>query len=157
MHRRSSQPRFSKIFQNSQENTCASVSFSIKLKVLPHVFSEFCEIFKSIFLIEYLWATASGIGRVSFLQNSSFKREFIKSRTFLKPTWISISQEKLLRINNNTAVVVQFECKISNDNNLFVLTLKDPFISESCIEIKIELNFYFHTSLWCLKRFCEGL
>ena len=25
------------------------------------------------------------------------------------------------------------------------------------IEIKIELNFYFHTSLWCLKRFYEGL
>ena len=38
-----------------------------------------------------------------------------------------------------------------------ILTLKDPFISESCIEIKIELNFYFHTSLWCLKRFYEGL
>ena len=37
------------------------------------------------------------------------------------------------------------------------LTLKDTFISESCIEIKIELNFYFHTSLWCLKRFYEGL
>ena len=37
------------------------------------------------------------------------------------------------------------------------LSLKDPFISESCIEIKIELNFYFHTSLWCLKRFYEGL
>ena len=37
------------------------------------------------------------------------------------------------------------------------LTLKDPIISESCIEIKIELNFYFHTSLWCLKRFYEGL
>ena len=36
-------------------------------------------------------------------------------------------------------------------------TLKDPIISESCIEIKIELNFYFHTSLWCLKRFYEGL
>ena len=30
-----------------------------------------------------------------------------------------------------------------------VLTLKDPFISDSCIEIKIELNFYFDTSLWC--------
>ena len=38
-----------------------------------------------------------------------------------------------------------------------ILTLKDPFISESCIEIKIKLNFYFHTSLWCLKRFYEGL
>ena len=23
--------------------------------------------------------------------------------------------------------------------------------------MKIELNFYFHTSLWCLKRFYEGL
>ena len=33
------------------------------------------------------------------------------------------------------------------------LTLKDPFIYESIIEMKIELNFYFHTSLWCLKRF----
>ena len=30
-------------------------------------------------------------------------------------------------------------------------------ISESCIEIKINLNFCFHTSLWCLKRFYEGL
>ena len=39
---------------------------------------------------------------------------------------------------------------------LVYLTLKDLFISESCIEIKIELNFYFHTSLWCLKRFYEG-
>ena len=37
-----------------------------------------------------------------------------------------------------------------------LLTLKDPFISESCIEIKIELNFYFYTSLSCLKRFYEG-
>ena len=37
------------------------------------------------------------------------------------------------------------------------LTLKGLFISESCIEIKIELKFYFHTSLWCLKRFYEGL
>ena len=35
------------------------------------------------------------------------------------------------------------------------LTLKDPFISESCIVLKIELNFYFHTSLWCLRRFNE--
>ena len=32
-----------------------------------------------------------------------------------------------------------------------------PCISESCIEIKIELNFYFHTSWWSLKRFCERL
>ena len=30
-------------------------------------------------------------------------------------------------------------------------------ISETCIEIKINLNFYFHTSLWCLEGFYEGL
>ena len=32
-----------------------------------------------------------------------------------------------------------------------LLTLPVPCISESCIEIKIKLNFYFRTSLWCLK------
>ena len=31
------------------------------------------------------------------------------------------------------------------------LTLPAPSISESCIEIKIKLKFYFHTSLWCLN------
>ena len=28
-----------------------------------------------------------------------------------------------------------------------------PDILESCIKIKIKLNFYFYTSLWSLKRF----
>ena len=32
-----------------------------------------------------------------------------------------------------------------------------PYISESCIKIKINLIFYFHSSLWCCKRFYEGL
>ena len=36
------------------------------------------------------------------------------------------------------------------------LTLPVLCNSESCIEIKINLNFYFHT-LWCLKSFYEGL
>ena len=40
---------------------------------------------------------------------------------------------------------------------MFLLTLPVLCISESYIEIKIKLNFYFHTSLWCLKRFYEGL
>ena len=40
---------------------------------------------------------------------------------------------------------------------LLVLTLNVPCITESWIEIKTELNFYFHTSFWCLKRFYEGL
>ena len=41
--------------------------------------------------------------------------------------------------------------------NESILTLPIPCISKSCIKIKINLNFYFHTSLWCLKRFYENL
>ena len=37
------------------------------------------------------------------------------------------------------------------------LTLTALCISESCIKMKINLQFYFHTSLWCLKRFYESL
>ena len=29
-------------------------------------------------------------------------------------------------------------------------------ILESFIKMKINLNFYFHASLWCLKKFYEG-
>ena len=36
-------------------------------------------------------------------------------------------------------------------------TLNVPCISESCIEIKIKRDFYFHTPLWRLKKFYEGL
>ena len=38
-----------------------------------------------------------------------------------------------------------------------ILTLLAPCIFKSCIKIKINLNFYFHTSLWYLKRFYEDL
>ena len=37
------------------------------------------------------------------------------------------------------------------------VTLPALCISESYIKIKLNLNFYFHTSLWYLKRFYEGL
>ena len=37
------------------------------------------------------------------------------------------------------------------------LTLPVPSISEKGIEIKIKLNLYFHTSLWCLKGFMKAL
>ena len=60
------------ISQNSQENTCTSVSFLIKLQAISlrpptllkkrlwQVFScEFCEISKNIFSTEHLWTTAS--------------------------------------------------------------------------------------------------
>ena len=37
------------------------------------------------------------------------------------------------------------------------LPFPPPCILESRIEIKVNLNFYFHTYLWYLKRFFEGL
>ena len=60
---------FLEISQNSQENTCARVSFFnkvagkasnfIKIEALTQVFScEFCEISKSTFFTEHLWTTA---------------------------------------------------------------------------------------------------
>ena len=61
---------FLEISQNSQENTCARVSFLIKLQAqacnfikketLAQVFScEFCEVSKNTFFTEHVWATAS--------------------------------------------------------------------------------------------------
>ena len=38
-----------------------------------------------------------------------------------------------------------------------MLTILAPkVVSEGCVKIKINFNFYFHISLWCLKRFYEG-
>ena len=48
------------------------------------------------------------------------------------------------------------QTKVNNNNKVsqimyFFLTLPAPCISESYIEIKINLNFYFQICLWCLK------
>ena len=53
---------FLEILQNSQENTCARVSFLIKLEAsgLAQVFCcEFCEIYKNTFFTEHLLVTVS--------------------------------------------------------------------------------------------------
>ena len=55
--------------------------------------------------------------------------------------------------------MLQFLYHMCLGHNVFLfywsLTLPVPCISESCIKI-INLNFYFRTSLWWLKRFYEG-
>ena len=56
---------FLEISQNSQENTCARVSFLTKLQAWG---CEFCKISKNTFFFtEYLWATASGQKEVNNL------------------------------------------------------------------------------------------
>ena len=55
---------FLEISQNSQENTCARVSFSffIKRETLTHVFScGFCEMFQNTFFIEHNWWLLLGV------------------------------------------------------------------------------------------------
>ena len=75
---------FLEILQNLQENTCVTVSFLIKLQAfikketLAQVFScEFCEISKSTFFTEHIWATASEYYQltVSFHQKSDVKKK----------------------------------------------------------------------------------
>ena len=74
-HRRPSVRKvFSEISQNSQENTCARVSF-FKKETLAQFFScEFCEISKNNFFMEHLRATASECSLIfSFLPSNIFK------------------------------------------------------------------------------------
>ena len=53
---------------------------------------------------------------------------------------------------SDSKILRDYVIKITSNLSLIV-----PYISESCIKIKIKLNFYFHTSLWCLRRFYEDL
>ena len=39
---------------------------------------------------------------------------------------------------------------------ILILKLPTLCVSESCIKIKINKNFYFCISVWCLKIFYEG-
>ena len=51
---------------------------------------------------------------------------------------------------------LELEENLDNSNSLYVfqliLTLLVQCISESCIKITINLNFYFHILLWCLRN-----
>ena len=72
---------FLKTLQKSQENTCARVSFPIKLQVscnfikneaLVQVFScGFCEIFKNTFFTEDLWTTVHTFKRAHTFKHFS--------------------------------------------------------------------------------------
>ena len=44
-----------------------------------------------------------------------------------------------------------FKIKKRKKEESLILTLKDPFISESCIEIKIELNFFTSSGIGTLR------
>ena len=62
------------MLQNHQENASVGVDL-LKKKTLTQVFSyEFCEIFKSSFLIENLWVAASA--HIYFIKYRSNRRRY---------------------------------------------------------------------------------
>ena len=52
-------------------------------------------------------------------------------------------------LRNFRSIIFPFRDRLQ----ILLWTLNEPCISEICIEKKNKLNFYFHTSSWCLKRF----
>ena len=120
---------FLEISQNSQENTCAKVSFLLKLQALAQVFScGFCEISKNTFLIECLRETASVLYSE---KNFNIQRDtFILRENFIIFREIfSYSKEVLYSVN-----FFVFE-------KIFIF--KEIFLLYSEKFIKIRKNFVF--------------
>ena len=116
---------FLEISQNSQEDTSARVSFLVKLQVSGLVFScEVCEVSKNTFLHKHLW--------------------------WLLPTDVVVYLIYYFHRFSNGLYATGKKNRYTNSCDQ--LTLPVPYISESSIEIKIKLNFCFHTSLWYLRR-----
>ena len=70
--------------------------------------------------------------------------------------WVDISIRLIrsLIISNGS---IETSSEVTRRVKTVFLTLAAPCISESYIKIKLNLSVCFHTSLWCLKRFYEGL
>ena len=68
--------------------------------------------------------------------------------------WIKPRTRNFFSTPNNAINHLELSIFMCNIN---VLNLPVLCIFKSCIEIKIKLHFYFHTSLWYLKKFSEGL
>ena len=68
--------------------------------------------------------------------------------------WVEILTltRKLLERRRSNLFIASFEYILYTKLDALDPSRPDPGQRE-----KINLNFYFHTSLWCLKRFCEGL
>ena len=101
---------FSEISQNSQENTCARVSFLINFfirkETLAQVFScEFCEISKNTFFTEHLWTTASSCR--SFVAYLEFQFWYIKIHGPWSPAKFEILLVKLFSLKQKQIKYIQ--------------------------------------------------
>ena len=108
---------FLEIWQNSQENTCARVSFSIKKdlqpkacnfiekKTLPQVFScEFCQVSKNTFFTEHLPAAGSTLCKNMILR-SIFKKTNLLGKA-LKPPLFAVLSSGLKHFFNEKNLMI---------------------------------------------------
>ena len=69
------------------------------------------------------------------------------------------SKKITYELANLVKIHLELGCGVAAPNlvNKNMLTKPASCISESYSEIRINLNFYFHTSLRCLKKFYEDI
>ena len=72
---------------------------------------------------------------------------FLKKMKYLCPGWFH---------SVNAGWTKCINILLASEKN-FCLTLTAPCITKSCIKIKINLTFYFHTTFWYLKDFMKVL
>ena len=91
---------------------------------------------------------------VSWLKNNYMKANIDKSHLLLseKNNFTSNIDGNVIESEDNQVLL-----SITIDSNFSFNKHINPLHCNSGGREKINLNFYFHTSLWCLKRFYEGL
>ena len=99
---------------------------------------KFAAYFQNTFSLEHLWTVASGIKTPKF--GEVFQGVW-KENINLK--WVNDHSTKEVK-------------SVFKTIEMTILTLNFPYISEICVEIKIKLNFYFHTSLWGTTKKSEN-
>ena len=93
------------------------------------------------------------INKLYMLQTEEKNTRSVKEN---KSNFIDVIGDKFAMSIRCSKLRISFCKKLFSCKNSY-LTLPAPCILESFSKIKINLNFYFHTSLWCFKRFYEDL
>ena len=154
---------FLEISQNSQENTCARVSFLIKLKTsacnfikketLAQVFScEFCEISNNTLFTEHLWTTASAFRkRYSYFTQLKLESANSATITYGLKKYENISNRKKL-YNVLIAVIFSYAGKdsIYHDSNTKIQLLSIFSLFHSYFKLTVES---FRCINFCLANF----
>ena len=122
---------------------------------------EFCEISKNTFFHRTSLVAASGIPLANCVvwPIAGLNGIGFNALNILSCSKIYHSKESQTKENNTKEIPSNKKCPLYKTYKKF-LKINKPFPSraflENCTEIKIKLNFYFHTSLWCWKCFIKA-